>query len=274
MLPALAALIASTSVPTSSATSAIICTRPWNRSLRATKSVSELTSTTTPFVPFTRDADQAFGGDAAGLLGGLRQALLAQPVDRRLHVAVGLAERGLAIHHARAGRVAQLFDHLCGDVCHRPHSVPVRLRARGRQRRRAAALGRLSSLRLGDPAVDAAGQSDLFADLVRRLGAELGDLPVVEDAEVVELLLDRRRHAGELLEVVGDAARPGQRLEAEAFSAGAVGTSSTIGFAAAPMSTPMSPCAREMPSIAARGDQVAVERDRAAGVVVARHRRR
>ena len=36
------------------------------------------------------DADQAFGGDAAGLLGGLGQALLAQPVDRGLHVAVGL----------------------------------------------------------------------------------------------------------------------------------------------------------------------------------------
>ncbi len=52
-LPALAALIFSTSVPTSSATSAIISTRPWNRSLRATKSVSELTSTMTPFGPFS-----------------------------------------------------------------------------------------------------------------------------------------------------------------------------------------------------------------------------
>ena len=52
-LPALAALIVSTSAPTSSATLAIILTRPWNRSLRATKSVSELTSTTTPLVPLT-----------------------------------------------------------------------------------------------------------------------------------------------------------------------------------------------------------------------------
>ncbi len=32
-------------------------------------------------------ADQAFRRDAAGLLGGLRQALLAQPVLGRLHVA-------------------------------------------------------------------------------------------------------------------------------------------------------------------------------------------
>ena len=44
---------------------------------------------------------------------------------------------------------------------------------------------------------------------------ELGDLRIVEDAEIVELLLDRRRNAGQLLEIVGDAARPGQLLEAE-----------------------------------------------------------
>ncbi len=50
-LPTLAALIVSTSAPLWSATCAIILTRPWNCSLRATKSVSELTSTTTPLAP-------------------------------------------------------------------------------------------------------------------------------------------------------------------------------------------------------------------------------
>ena len=123
MLPALAALIFSTSVPTTSATSAIIFTRPWNRSLRATKSVSEFTSTTTPLVPCTCDADQPFGGDAAGFLRGLGQTLLAQPILRRRHVAVGLGERGLAIHHAGAGRLAQFLDHLCADICHRTLSL-------------------------------------------------------------------------------------------------------------------------------------------------------
>ena len=118
MLPAFAALIFSTSVPASSATSAIICTKPWNRSLRATKSVSELTSTRTPLVPATLSADQALGGDAAGFLGGLREALLAQPVDRGLHLAVGLGQRRLAIHHAGAGRLAQLLDHPRGDIRH------------------------------------------------------------------------------------------------------------------------------------------------------------
>src|SRR6185437_4538793 len=60
---------------------------------------------------------------------------------------------------------------------------------------------------LRDPAVDTARQSHFLADIVRRLGVEAGDLPVMEDPEVVELLLDRGRHAGELGEVVGNAAR-------------------------------------------------------------------
>src|ERR1700688_4047662 len=69
-------------------------------------------------------------------------------------------------------------------------------------------------LGLGDPAIGAARKSDLFTDLVRGVVIELGELPVVEDAEIVELLLDRTRYAGELLEVVGSAARASQTLEA------------------------------------------------------------
>ena len=64
-------------------------------------------------------ADQAFRGDAAGLLGGLRQALLAQPILRFLHVAGGLGEGCLAVHHACAGRLAQFLDHRRRDRCHR-----------------------------------------------------------------------------------------------------------------------------------------------------------
>src|ERR1700738_394778 len=69
-------------------------------------------------------------------------------------------------------------------------------------------------LGLGDPAVGAARKSDLFADLVGGVVVEFGKLRIVEDAEVVELLLDRTGHAGELLEVVGAAARPCKTLEA------------------------------------------------------------
>ena len=69
-------------------------------------------------------------------------------------------------------------------------------------------------LGLGNPAIGAARKSDLFTDLVRRIVVEFGELPIMEDAEVVELLLDRAGHAGELLEVVGGTARPGKSLEA------------------------------------------------------------
>ena len=65
-----------------------------------------------------RDADQAFSRDSAGLLGRLGEALLAQPVDRCFHLAPGLAERGLAVHHARAGLVAELLHHRGGNVGH------------------------------------------------------------------------------------------------------------------------------------------------------------
>ena len=71
-------------------------------------------------------ADQAFRRDAAGLLGGLRQALLAQPILRGRHVAAGFGERCLAVHHACAGRLAQFLDHRRSDRCHRRISfLPV-----------------------------------------------------------------------------------------------------------------------------------------------------
>src|SRR6266852_4304441 len=63
-------------------------------------------------------ADQAFGRDAAGLLGGGRQALGAQPVDRLFEVALDFAQRLLAIHHARAGLLAQFLDQGCSDLSH------------------------------------------------------------------------------------------------------------------------------------------------------------
>jgi hypothetical protein len=64
-------------------------------------------------------ADQTLGRDAARLLGGLGQTLLAQPILRRFHVAVVLGQRGLAVHHACAGRLAQVLDHRSCDRCHR-----------------------------------------------------------------------------------------------------------------------------------------------------------
>src|SRR5205085_9684439 len=67
---------------------------------------------------------------------------------------------------------------------------------------------------LGNPGVGAARKSDFFADLVGGAVIELGELPVMEDAKIVELLLDRAGNAWQFLEVVGGAPRTRKALEA------------------------------------------------------------
>ena len=87
-------------------------------SLRATKSVSQLSSTSAPILPSWLDVarDDAFlRRCTAGALLGLGDALLAQALDGLLHVAVVFLERLLAIHHAGAGALAQL-GHILGGV--------------------------------------------------------------------------------------------------------------------------------------------------------------
>ena len=54
-------------------------------------------------------ADDAVLGGAARALGGRGEALLAQELDGLVHVAAGFGQRGLAVHHPRAGLVAQLL---------------------------------------------------------------------------------------------------------------------------------------------------------------------
>src|SRR5208337_87538 len=51
------------------------------------------------------------------------EALLAQPIDGGLDVAVRFGQRVLAIHHARASLLAQLLDQPSGD---RSHRIPSR----------------------------------------------------------------------------------------------------------------------------------------------------
>jgi len=50
-----------------------------------------------------------FGGDAAGLLGGSGQALLPQPLDGLVHVAVGGGQGLFTIHHTGPGHLSQFF---------------------------------------------------------------------------------------------------------------------------------------------------------------------
>src|SRR5438132_2177486 len=64
-------------------------------------------------------AHRAFGGAAAGLLPCGGQALLPQPGDRLLDVAARLQQGLLAIHHSRAGLLAQLLHHRRSHFRHR-----------------------------------------------------------------------------------------------------------------------------------------------------------
>src|SRR3984885_6889961 len=171
MLPARAARILFTSEPAPSATSAIIFTRPWNRSLRATKSVSELTSTripllgvtATPISPSARARPAFFAALDRPFLGGQStaasrlpplslsaalQSIMPAPVWSRssftmdaLTVVVILAVLVL-VPAGRADWSATRFE-----------AVARPLHFLGRQ-----------FLGLGDPALDAAGKPNLLAD--------------------------------------------------------------------------------------------------------------
>src|SRR5205085_3183413 len=121
-------------------------------------------------------------------------------------------------------------------------------------------------LGLGNPAIGAARKSDLFTDLVRGVVIEFGELPVVEDAEIVELLLDRPRHAGELFEVVGSAARTCQALEADRLRSRRDFLADDRLRGSADIDPVVALGARDAVDGGA-GDQVAVQRNRAAGVV-------
>src|ERR1700730_13615722 len=237
--PTFAALILSRSAPTSSATCAIILTSPWNCSLRATKSVSELTSTTTPLMPavctpirpsaairpaffaafdspFLRSQSIAACMSPSFSASACLQSIMPMPVVSR---------RSLTIAAVIVAIVAILC--LSGDGGEAVALAAIRHQdlgnweSAGPEERRVALFGfRGHRLGLGHPAIGARRKSDFFADLVGGVVIEFGELPIVEDAEVVELLLDRAGHAGELLEGVGSPPCHGQALEADRLRRG------------------------------------------------------
>src|SRR5690606_15847685 len=71
-------------------------------------------------------AHEAFGGNTTGLARLAADPLLAQPLLRLGEVAVGLAERLLAVHQPCSGLLAELLHHLRGHLSHRlsPCAVP------------------------------------------------------------------------------------------------------------------------------------------------------
>src|SRR5713101_1448426 len=63
-------------------------------------------------------ADGSFGGGTACLLLRGREPLLPEPVDRLLQVAARFLQRLLAVHHPRAGLLAQFLHHRRRDLSH------------------------------------------------------------------------------------------------------------------------------------------------------------
>ena len=59
----------------------------------------------------------ALSRDAAGLLSSLGQTLFAQPFNSLVHIAVGLGQRLLAVHHADIGHFTQFLD-ISSSKCH------------------------------------------------------------------------------------------------------------------------------------------------------------
>src|ERR1700761_5000787 len=215
MLPALAALIFSTSARTSSATCAIILTRPWKCSLRATKSVSELTSTTTPLVslvkaairpsaatrpaflaafdmPFLRSQSTAASMLPSFSVKACLQSIMPAPVDSRrsLTIPAVIVAMSLSSFLSRRMRFDRRYppptDAVTGICWWCRPEIPAGIW-----------LFRFSGKRLGlrHPGVGAGRQADFFADLVGGVVVQFGKLPVMEDAEIVELLLDGAGHA-------------------------------------------------------------------------------
>ena len=60
----------------------------------------------------------ALSGDLAGLLGLGSQALLTQPVDCLVLIAVSGNQCLLAVHHTNAGQLTELLDQLCSNCSH------------------------------------------------------------------------------------------------------------------------------------------------------------
>ena len=79
----------------------------------------------------------ALGSDAAGLLGGLRQALFTQPLNGLVHIAVILGQCLLAVHHADVGHFTQFLD-ISSSKCHGYILLYLLFRKNARRTRRAS----------------------------------------------------------------------------------------------------------------------------------------
>src|SRR5690606_673414 len=165
----------------------------------------------------------------------------------------------------------------CGTARHRsarPHHVPDIIMPPKRHGIATRSLGLDQGAGERHPAValDAAVELELGIELGDVGLAHGGDLPVVEDAGLVQGLLELRTDARDLRQIVGSAARSVEQLEGLARL---LGLSRQVlderSLGGADVDAEVALAARDAVDRRA-GDEVAVERDGTTRVIVGRHR--
>src|SRR3954447_1216670 len=261
-------------------------TKAWNWSLRATKSVSEFTSRMAAGCPADSTAIRPSAATRPACLAALaRPFLRSQSIAASMSPPLSLSallqsimpapdfSRSSFTIAAVTFAMANPFDRDAGTRRSAPNGVHWR-RVRGR-----SSSGRVDqAASLADPAValDPAVQLQLAVDLLEVVRLHGRELPIMVDAGVVELLLELRPDPVELGQVVGRAARRGEQLEVLGLLIR--GRARHLGQLLEDRRL-RSPDVDAAAALTARdavdrgtGHEVAVERDRAPGVVVRRHR--
>src|ERR1700730_2412721 len=255
-------------------------TRSWNCALRATKSVSDLTSTIAPLLPSAITPISPSAAMRPALLAALERPFLrSQSTASSMwpSVSVSAALQSImpapVLSRSSFTRLAVIVViNLCLAMPERASNI--RAIAGARRRRLAGASRGLTFGQLlggADPVVarDAAPQGERLVEQRRVLHAEDQNLPEVVDAYVVETLLELDIDARQPLQVVWLAARSVDALERGPF-----GQTRQIFrrrlFRPAEVDALLELAALDAVDGGA-GDEVAVERDRATGIVVTGH---
>src|SRR5829696_7175878 len=270
--------------------------KAWNWSFLATKSVSEFTSTTAAMWPedstaispsaamrpaffaalarpFLRSQSTAASRSPLVSLRAFLQSIMPAPVFSRRSFTIAAVTFAMAVPSFFSWRGPGARERTPGR---RPgSSAPLRT-APGQ-----GLDGVDCGAGLGDPAVpvDAAVELEIGVDLLHVLGLHRGELPVMVDAGVVELLLELRPDPVELGQVVRSAARGGEKLELldrlGLSGRGLVGVRRKLlhrrRLGGADIDPELAMTARDAVDRRA-GDEVAIERDRTPSVVIRRHR--
>src|SRR5829696_5435892 len=236
--------------------------KAWNWSLRATKSVSELTSRTVAVRPGDSTAIRPSAATRPAFFAALaRPFLRSQSTAPSTSPAVSLS--------------AALQSIMPAPVLSRSSFTIAGAPSRDGAGRDSGGVDERAGL--ADPAVtvDAAVQLQLRVELRRVLGLHRRKLPVVEDAGIVELARELRADAVELGQVVRRAARGGEELELLDLLRRNVRVRRDVlhdrRLGGADVEPELAMAARDAVDGGA-GDEVAIERDGAPGVVVRRHR--